>query len=221
MKKIFLNLAFIIHTIIAFNTNFYKYHPNIHMLGNHGLSGKFHAYIAPIATKLIDITAYDGKNIRKIVHDTYINADQSVLDLCCGTGFSTPTGSKYSHCVGVDISEPMINQAKSLWCENKKKFVVGDAENYREENMFDIVQIFFAFHEIPYYGREKILRNAYNNARRSIIIVDISPNYKPSNSMLLGEPYIEDYLTHIQDELRNFEEYILIPDHVHMWKYDI
>ena len=204
----------------AMQPDFYKYHPNIHMFGNHGLSGSFHAHMAPLATKLIDWTAYGGKNVRKVIHDTYY-AENSVLDLCCGTGFSTPSNIQYS--VGVDISEQMVEHANHIWCDkqHKKTFVVGDAESYREDHMFDIVQIFFAFHEIPYHGRDKILRNAYNNARKSIIIMDISPHYIPSKSMLLGEPYLEDYLSHISHELRHFEEHVIVPDHVHMWKYNI
>ena len=204
---------------LCMNPDFYKYHPNIHIFGNHGLPGAFHAQIAPIATKLIDITAYDGKNVRKNIHDTYFS-EYSVLDLCCGTGFSTPNNIRS---VGVDISKQMIEHANHIWCSNKhkKSFVVGDAETYREEEMFDIVQIFFAFHEIPYHGREKILRNAYNNARKCIIIMDICPDYNPSESMLLGEPYIEDYLSHISYELRHFDEHIIVPGHVHMWKYII
>ena len=117
----------------------------------------------------------------------------------------------------------MINYANFIRCNQKNKlhFVVGDAETYHEEEMFDFVQIFFAFHEIPYHGREKILNNAYNNARKSIIIMDISTDYNPSASMLLGEPYLEDYLNRIEDQLRYFEKHVIIQNHVHMWKYDI
>ena len=210
----------IVNKLHSIQPDFYKIHPNIHMFGNHGFRGAIHAEMAPIATKLIDWTAYDGKNVRKVIHDTYF-AEYSVLDLCCGTGFSTPSNVRKS--VGIDISEQMVNKAKQLWCDQKykKSFLVGDAESYREESMFDIVQIFFAFHEIPKHGREKILRNAYNNARKSIIILDISPEYKPSSSMLLGEPYLEDYLSTIQHELRHFDEHIVVPGHVHLWKYNI
>ena len=218
--NIFLFFLYLTKQCYSIQQDFYKFHPNIHMFGNHGIAGSMHAHVSPIVTKLIDFTTYGGKNVRKNIHDTYYT-DNSVLDLCCGTGFSTPSNIKKS--VGVDISKPMINQANLIWCNQKHKshFVVGDAETYRDEEMFDIVQIFFAFHEIPYHGREKILKNAYNNARKSIIIMDISPEYNPSASMLLGEPYLEDYLNHIQYQLRHFEKHVIIHDHVHMWKYDI
>jgi hypothetical protein len=48
-----------------------KDHPNeywldkrIHTLGNVGFGGAFHAALAPLSTKLIDLAAYDGINIR-------------------------------------------------------------------------------------------------------------------------------------------------------------
>ena len=39
--------------------------------------------------------------------------------------------------------------------------------------------------------------------------------------MLYGEPYIEEYLENIDDDLRNFDEHILIQDKVKLWKYDL
>ena len=213
-------LTFVKDSYTMLQNDFYKYNPKIHVLGNHGLKGSIHAHIAPIATKIIDCVAYNGKDVRKSIHNTYPH-EYSVLDLCCGTGFSTPSDFKRS--VGVDISEQMINTANNIWCKNKytKSFIVGDAESYCEEQPFDIVQIFFAFHEIPDTGRAKILLNAFKNARKSVVVMDICPTYNPSSSMLLGEPYIDNYLTNISRELQEFQEHIIIPGHVHMWKYDI
>ena len=197
---------------------YYKIHPDIHILGNHGISGKIHSEIAPIATKMIDLFAYDGVNIRDKVMKGY--QDYSVLDLCCGVGFSTPFNNKIKYSLGVDISNPMINKAQQLWCKNKN-FQLGDAETFYTPLKFDLVQIYFAFHEIPQHGRKKIINNAIENAKKEVIIMDISPNYKPSSTMLLGEPYVEEYLENIQSDLRNFDEHILIPNHVHMWKLEL
>ena len=38
--------------------------------------------------------------------------------------------------------------------------------------------------------------------------------------MLYGEPYIEEYLENINDDLKGFDEHIIIKDRVHLWKYD-
>lgn len=40
---------------------------SIHTFGNMGFGGAFHAAMAPLATKLIDLKAYDGVDVRKKV----------------------------------------------------------------------------------------------------------------------------------------------------------
>jgi len=199
--------------------DYYKYHPDIHILGNHGHTGNLHSQIAPCVTKLIDNLAYDGCDIRNNILNNY-GESNSILDLCCGVGYSTPFLKTNKYSIGVDISKEMINKANNIW-NTKKEFVVDDAETYYSPTKFDIVTIFFAFHEIPQYGRKKILDNAFDHASKSVIVMDISPNYKPSQLMLYGEPYIEEYLENIDDDLRNFDEHVLIQDKVKLWKYDL
>ena len=41
--------------------------PDIHTFGNTGVGGAFHAVVAPIATKIIDVRAYGGVDVRKNV----------------------------------------------------------------------------------------------------------------------------------------------------------
>ena len=43
------------------------YDPRIHNFGNVGIGGKFHASLARPITKIIDIAAYNGEDIRKII----------------------------------------------------------------------------------------------------------------------------------------------------------
>lgn len=47
--------------------NEYWFDKRIHTLGNHGFWGAVHAAMAPISTKVIDMAAYDGIDIRKEV----------------------------------------------------------------------------------------------------------------------------------------------------------
>ena len=51
------------------NTNIDEYwnDPRIHSLGNVGLGGVVHALLAPFSTKLIDVLAYDGADVRHLV----------------------------------------------------------------------------------------------------------------------------------------------------------
>jgi hypothetical protein len=48
----------------------YWFDSRIHKFGNTGFWGAIHAAISPIATKIIDIKAYDGVDIRKKVRRT-------------------------------------------------------------------------------------------------------------------------------------------------------
>jgi 2-polyprenyl-3-methyl-5-hydroxy-6-metoxy-1,4-benzoquinol methylase len=90
---------------------------------------------------------------------------------------------------------------------------------------FDLVTIMYAFHEAPMEGREKMLREARRllNAGGTLAVIDISTDYKPSPSMLLGEPYVLEYQSNIQSQLTNLKGFfrpeckILVPGHVNMW----
>jgi len=194
----------------------YKYHPNMHVLGNHGFGGKIHAYIAPLATKLIDKIAYDNKNIREELINTYEN--KSVLDLCCGVGVSTPGINKNILNKGVDISKEMVTVGNKLF--KNKNLVLADSETYQDKYKYDIVNICFAFHEMPQKARKIIIKNAINNSKGKVCIMDICPTYNPSPSMLLGEPYLEDYLNNIDNDLKIFNKNIIIPNHVVLWEYN-
>ena len=87
----------------------YWYHPSIHNWGNIGWRGRFHATFAPLATWVIDQTSYSGIDVRRAVlsNTTLFPPGASVLDLACGTGFSTSRGA-----VGIDTSPEMIDIAR-------------------------------------------------------------------------------------------------------------
>lgn len=206
----------------------YWYDPRIHNFGNIGLAGRFHALMAPFATALIDHRAYDGVDIRKRVHSGFPDK-ASVLDLCCGTGFSTARGA-----IGVDTSNEMLDMAR--FRRHDAKFIKGNAESFGEENSYDVVTVMFATHEMPQSGRLRVLRNAMRLARKIVQVVDISPDYhevlatKPlqGTSFLMGEPYVLDYLKSIDVDIHasifaakkrwRLERKELIPKHVTSWR---
>ncbi len=99
---------------------YYPYDPRIHNFGNIGLRGAIHAELAPIFTKLIDVKAYSGRNVRQELIDKLNPINNKILDLCCGVGIST---SEY----GIDTSPQMINKADNHFPD--KKFIVGNSEN--------------------------------------------------------------------------------------------
>ena len=189
----------------------YWYNKDIHSLGNTGLLGNIHALSTPLFTKLIDIKAYSGVNIRKNIYE---DLDGDIIDFCCGTGFSTKPGN-----TGIDTSLEMLKYSNLF--NPGSSYTFGNAETYGKDNEFDIVTCMFAFHEIPLYGHKNIIKNAIRVAKKKIIIVDISTNYVPSELMLSGEPYILDYIDNIDKlfEDFSFKKETLIEGHVDKWIY--
>lgn len=208
----------------------YPYNPKIHNLGNIGFKGAIHAEMSPIFTKLIDIKAYNNRNIRQEIIDKLENnypikrskegPKNKILDLCCGIGIST---AQY----GIDTSPEMINKAKRHF--PNKKFAVENAENFWRSNRLeffknlDIVTCMFAFHEMPEYAHEKIINNSLRLASKKVLIMDISPEYKSSKLMLDGEPYLIDYQKSIEKTMDkySFIRTDYIPNHVTIWEFDI
>jgi SAM-dependent methyltransferase len=190
----------------------YYYNPKIHSLGNIGLGGKIHALAAPFARRMIDHISYKGVNIRKDIMSEY--RDNTVLDLCCGIGDSTP---KFG--TGIDTSKEMINVAKFV--NRDSNFIVANAETYKPDIPFDIVSCMFAFHEMPLSAQCRVIENAIKIAKEEIIIVDIASNYKPKTIMLDGEPYLLKYLDSIDNTLSCFDKINYIDNHVAIWKYKI
>ena len=204
-------------TSLKINSPYYR-DPRIHGFGNFGLGGRIHAEIAPKITRIIDQVAYDGINIRDECFKKYVYGN-SVLDLCCGTGFSTPSVYLNPLNRGIDISKYMINKAKRV--HENKQFYIGNAEKYYPEKgtIFDVTTCYFSFHEMPKEAMISIIENAKQITKNKIIIVDIAPDYIPKSSMLLGEPYLLDYLKQINNTLEDFHEEIIMPKRVHMWTY--
>jgi len=204
----------------------YYYDRRIHNFGNIGLGGQIHSLLAPYATKLIDDKCYNSVNIRQAILSNY-NQDfynkyervPKLIDLCCGTGTSTATNQ-----LGIDTSLPMLSAATLSIAKaqlSTTQFIKGNAENYGQPQEFDTATLMFAFHEMPNYAHHKIIKNAKRITKHDILIVDISPNYRPSKLMLMGEPYLLNYKATIQDLLQKHQFTYLeyIPNHVGLWVY--
>ena len=186
--------------------------PRVHNFGN---NNPISALAAPIATKIIDIKAYDGVDLRKQIISEISKTD-SVCDLCCGIGTSTVTWG-----TGVDTSSAFLTMARLRSLGTTQKFVKGNAETFGEDNSFDVVTCFFATHEMPRAARRKVLENAKRIARKKVIFVDIDPNYEPSEAMLSGEPYVLEYRKHIDADFRNATKTIMVKNHVAKWEFNV
>jgi len=155
-----------------------------------------HAVAAPIATKIIDMKAYDGVDLRKQILSGLSPSD-TVVDLCCGIGNSTAEWG-----VGVDTSNAFLTVGRIRSLISKRTFKRGNAETWGEDKSFDVVTCMFATHEMPRAARKKVLANALRIARKKVIFVDIDPKYEPSEAMLSGEPYVLEYQKNIDTDFR-------------------
>ena len=78
----------------------------------------------------------------------------------------------------------------------------------------------FATHEMPRLARQKVLQNAKRIAKKKVIFVDIDPNYKPSETMLMGEPYVLEYQRNIDSDFGSaYKREILVEDHAVKWEF--
>ncbi|GMH54967.1 hypothetical protein TrST_g3717 [Triparma strigata] len=176
--------------------------------------------------------------------------NKNVLDMCCGVGISTRALAKSfnedeSVVVGLDTSPEMLAMAKMQTTyssfkstfnhalealpestSNLLSFVRGNAEKMLfKKGTFDLVTIMYAFHEAPRAGRYKMLREVRRVLKPGgkLAIIDISPEYTPSASMLAGEPYVIEYQKNIHqqmEKIRGFvdlEYKVIVPGHVGMW----
>tara|TARA_Y100000389_G_scaffold204989_1_gene261685 strand:- start:2402 stop:3094 length:693 start_codon:yes stop_codon:yes gene_type:complete len=226
MKLVLLSFISLVRSL-SFDPKLYPYDPRIHNFGNVGIGGKFHASLARPITKLIDIAAYNGEDIRKIiVNDLKISQPTSISDWCCGVGMSTDALSqRFDDTVkiyGVDTSPEMLEVARVKSLSNAT-FIVANAEDVVLPKPVNLISLMFGFHEIPQFGRINILKNMRQNLKSmgAILIVDIDMEYKPSDMMLSGEPYIIDYLKNVQSDIKQVfpkvVEKVIVPGHVRMW----
>ena len=192
--------------------------PRIHTLGNDGFGGYIHSLVSPSITRIIDMYAYNGVDIRNEIISEWNDKNIKILDICCGTGLSTPNGA-----TGVDTSKHMIRKAKKINSKHRteKHFEVGNAETWGSTYQYDLVICMFSFHEMPHSARIKVLENCIRITSERVVIIDIDPNYSPSKTMLAGEPYLPDYLKYIDREMKKYNglKTVILKDHVVRWDF--
>ena len=142
----------------------------------------------------------------------YIKRNDSVLDLCCGTGTLTTmlAESVYTGCniVGVDLSYGQIFQAVKKNYYTNLEFKIMDASNLKfAEESFNIVLISAALHEMNKALRFRVLQEAHRVLKRKGYLF-IFDHHEPSEPKLrifyncyLG--FWEKILSHSFDMQRN------------------
>lgn len=228
LKRIIISIAFQLSNSLNLKQNEIKYQfdSRIHNFGNIGVGGVFHSIMARPFTKLIDLTAYNGINIREtIIENLHLDEPKFVADFCCGTATSTEALRKcFENAIvtGVDTSKEMLRVAK-IFTKNIN-YIEENVETVKLEEKQDLITLMFGFHEIPQEARLIILKNIKENLKDDgqMLIVDIDTSYIPSESMLSGEPYVLDYIENIDNDILkvfpNCETEVYIRDHVRIWK---
>lgn len=187
----------------------YWFHPDIHSLGNNGLCGLIHAFIAPLFTTMLDMTAYNGLRIREEILGHYPGDEEPeiIVDLGCGTGTSSrPLGRLWpdSRITAIDTSVEMLAIAKLSCGTPNIHYKNANAESTgMPPRVVDLVTVMFLLHEVPTPARRVILQEAIRVLKPGgcCLVLDITPEYEPSKMMLDGEPYLSEYKKNIHQEL--------------------
>jgi ubiquinone/menaquinone biosynthesis C-methylase UbiE len=90
---------------------------------------------------------------------------------------------------------------------------------------FDLVTVMWALHEAPLQGRAKIIKEALCllSPGGTLAVIDISTDYVPSEEMLMGEPYVQEYQQNIHRQLKQSKGFVgaeyrtIVPNHLGMW----
>lgn len=94
--------------------------------------------------------------INKILDDVNVKENINVLDVATGTGVLIPyyLNRNVREVIGVDLSDKMIEIAKSKFNDHRVKFVCNDVNNLLCDNYFDCIVIYNAF---PHFDNEEEL----------------------------------------------------------------
>lgn len=106
------------------------------------------------------------------------------------------------------------------------RFQQGNAESTKlPDQSFDLVTVMYALHEAPMDGRTKILEEARRllSPGGVLAVIDIATDYIPSQYMLKGEPYVQEYQQNINRQLQHIQGFkkplyrTIVPNHLGMW----
>lgn len=136
------------------------------------------------AYELLSALAFTGSRRRifgRLVALAEVTADDEVLDVGCGPGFLTSLAAQAApagRAVGVDVSEPMIEEARRRRASANCSFVVGKAEALDfPDASFDVVLSSLAVHHIPEEARAQAFAEMFRVLRPGgrVLIADFQP----------------------------------------------
>ena len=205
------------------------FHPRIHVFGNVGMWGNVHAEVAWATTRLIDLVAYKGRNVRKEIATemaALLDTDSHVLEVGCGVGTFTHelVEAGFHNLTAIDTSEEMLAVARrNVPSASFLRMNAADVVNGT-----DVALVSMVCHELPKEAHEELLRTLSDSVwmnKGELWIIDIDPSFQPSPSMLYGEPYVTEYLQTIDGTISRFARvtgmqmrtFTILSEHVRGW----
>lgn len=117
----------------------------------------------------------ESEKIRKIIMEKCKSGGKELLDVACGTGRHLNYLKKHFSCTGIDLSSPMLREARKK--VKSVKFVKGDMKSFNLNKKFDA--IICMFRAIGYV-------KTYPNLRKTI--KNFAKHLKPGG-VLIFEPW--------------------------------
>lgn len=168
-------------------------------------------------TRILTNNKFGNKDLDQwIIERLDIKQGENILDVCCGTGnhlmkFAAIAKAK---CIGIDISDTSIKQAREKNKDENVEFVIGDIDNMDDgkivDDYFDIITAIYAL----YYSKNptKLLETLKNKIKAGGKIVAVGP-YSDNNKgwfdflnqfMKLPENIMKTTTTFMEDEVLPF-----------------
>jgi ubiquinone/menaquinone biosynthesis C-methylase UbiE len=132
----------------------------------------------------------------KIVEMANVRAGNNVLDVSCGTGtlvsLLASCAGPDGHVVGIDLSEQMLEVAKSKVWADQVEFVRGNAEDIPfQDSFFDRVTMSLAIHEMNRKGRNNTLAQIWRVLKPGGLVV-VADMRKPDTLLTkLGMRFVQ------------------------------
>jgi len=155
---------------------------------------------------ITDQTALDHFNRYYFVINQIDLSDKTVLDLASGEGYGSDLLACHSKQVfGVDISDEVIEHAKSKYIKNNLTFLTGSADNI--PLLDDTIDVFVSFETIEHHEHHKEMMSEIKRVlKKDGILIISSPdklNYTDTpnfyNPFHVKELYYEEFRTLIKE----------------------
>ena len=130
---------------------------------------------------------------------TYWNSFDSMIKQVldnCHQAKHNDTGSRNNKAINKDHSKKNAASTVKAVTDVDTTFVHATAvQTPFSRDSFDLVTMVYVLHQAPLESRDRILREAHRVLKPGgiLAVVDISPEYEPSDAMIAEEPYLKEY----------------------------